>query len=132
MIATRTNFSFHPVFPSVDIGLNAIIQYDKSLDSSPRLGTLGVFFQLLLVIGILYAYCCGYARNVVVITILCGIAPLVFASIMIFMPESPLFYMTKNNEAAARKSMRFFRGPDYNIDPEINEFRVSVKHVCYD
>ncbi|KAK1122886.1 hypothetical protein K0M31_009331 [Melipona bicolor] len=101
--------------------------YSAEISEKEIRGTLGVFFQLLLVIGILYAYCCGYARNVVVISILCGIAPLVFASIMTFMPESPLFYMTKNNEAAARKSMRFFRGPDYNIDPEINEFKEQVE-----
>ena len=77
-------------------------------------------------IGILYAYCCGYARNIVVISILCGIAPLLFASIMTFMPESPLFYMAKENEEAAKKSMRFFRGSEYNIDPEISAFKVSV------
>ncbi|KAF3426071.1 hypothetical protein E2986_00365 [Frieseomelitta varia] len=101
--------------------------YSAEISEKEIRGTLGVFFQLLLVIGILYAYCCGYARNVLVISILCGIAPLVFASIMTFMPESPLYYMTKNNEAAARKSMRFFRGPDYNIEPEIDEFREQVE-----
>lgn len=80
-------------------------------------------------IGILYAYCCGYARNIVVISILCGIAPLLFASIMTFMPESPLFYMAKENEEAAKKSMRFFRGSEYDINPEISAFKVSVTLV---
>lgn len=42
------------------------------------------------------------------------------------MPESPLFYMAKDNEEAAKKSMRFFRGSEYDIDPEISAFKVSV------
>ena len=100
--------------------------YSAEISEKEIRGTLGVFFQLLLVIGILYAYCCGYARNIVVISILCGIAPLLFASIMTFMPESPLFYMAKENEEAAKKSMRFFRGSEYNIDPEISAFKDQI------
>lgn len=43
------------------------------------------------------------------------------------MPESPMFYMVKRNEEAAKKSMRFFRGPDYeDIDDELAIFKVSV------
>ncbi|XP_033362154.1 facilitated trehalose transporter Tret1-like [Bombus vosnesenskii] len=100
--------------------------YSAEISEKEIRGTLGVFFQLLLVIGILYAYCCGYARNIVVISILCGIAPLLFASIMTFMPESPLFYMAKDNEEAAKKSMRFFRGSEYDIDPEISAFKDQI------
>lgn len=44
---------------------------------------------------------------------------------MVFMPESPLFYLTKNKEEEARKSMRFFRGPDFDIEPEMEVFKVS-------
>ncbi|XP_076395278.1 hdc homolog, cell cycle regulator isoform X6 [Megachile rotundata] len=90
-------------------------------------GTLGVFFQLLIVLGILYAYCCGYTRSVVWTSILCGIAPIVFACIMIFMPESPLFYLFKDDEESAKKSMRYFRGPDYDIEGEIAAFKEQVQ-----
>lgn len=78
-------------------------------------------------IGILYAYCCGYARNVVTTTGLCLVGPILFVIMMIFMPESPMFYMVKRNEEAAKRSMRFFRGPDYEeIDDELAIFKVSV------
>jgi uncharacterized membrane protein len=79
---------------------------------------------LLLVIGILYAYCTGFTQDVAAISSLCCIAPVVFGVVMAFMPESPLFYLTKNKEEAARKSMRFFRGPDFDIEPEIKAFQV--------
>ncbi|XP_017761202.1 PREDICTED: facilitated trehalose transporter Tret1-2 homolog isoform X2 [Eufriesea mexicana] len=101
--------------------------YSAEMAEKEIRGTLGTFFQMLLVIGILYAYCCGYARNVTVTSILCGIAPIVFACIMSFVPESPLYYVIKNNEEAAKKSMRFFRGPDYDIAPEINAFKEQVE-----
>lgn len=84
----------------------------------------GVFFQLLLVLGILYAYCTGFTRDVVAISSLCCIAPIVFGIAMIFMPESPLYYLTKNKEEEARKSMKFFRGPDFDIEPEMEAFKV--------
>ncbi|CAK9807811.1 Facilitated trehalose transporter Tret1 [Anthophora quadrimaculata] len=90
-------------------------------------GTLGMFFQLLLVLGILYAFSCGYSKSVIITSLLCAIGPIIFALMMIFMPESPLYYMSKDNEEAARKSMRYFRGPDYNIDPEIADFKEQIE-----
>ncbi|XP_076547027.1 hdc homolog, cell cycle regulator isoform X1 [Osmia lignaria lignaria] len=91
-------------------------------------GTLGVFFQLLLVIGILYAYCCGYSRSVIWTSALCGGTPILFACAMIFMPESPLYHLSKNDEDSARKCMRFLRGPDTNFDSEIDAFKEQVEH----
>ncbi|KOC63719.1 Facilitated trehalose transporter Tret1 [Habropoda laboriosa] len=101
--------------------------YSAEISEKQIRGTLGVFFQLLLVVGILYAYCCGYSRNVIVTSALCGAAPIIFACIMIFMPESPLYYLSKDNEEAARKSMRFFRGPDHSVDAEISAFKEQVE-----
>ncbi|CAL7938500.1 unnamed protein product [Xylocopa violacea] len=101
--------------------------YSAEISEKEIRGTLGVFFQLLLVNGILFAYCCGYTGSVVIVTSLCGMSPIVFACIMFFMPESPLYHIAKNDEAAANKSMRYFRGPDYNFDHEIKEFKEQVE-----
>ncbi|XP_017889700.1 facilitated trehalose transporter Tret1 isoform X3 [Ceratina calcarata] len=101
--------------------------YSAEISEKQIRGRLGVFFQLLLVFGILFAFCCGYAKNVAIISSLCGGAPLLFASVMIFMPESPLYYIMKDNEAAARKAMLYFRGPDFDIEPEIREFKEQVE-----
>ncbi|EFN61364.1 Solute carrier family 2, facilitated glucose transporter member 8 [Camponotus floridanus] len=101
--------------------------YSAEISEKQIRGTTGVFFQLLLVLGILYAYCTGFTRDVIMISSLCCIAPIVFAITMIFMPESPLFYLTKNKEGEARKSMRFFRGPDFDIEPEMEVFKEQVE-----
>lgn len=103
--------------------------YSAEISEKQIRGTLGVFFQLLLVIGILYAYVCGYTRNVVWTSVLCGIAPIVFAVLMFFMPESPLYFLTKNQEAKALKAMRVFRGPDFDIQPEIAAFKEQASAI---
>nr|XP_033340644.1 facilitated trehalose transporter Tret1-2 homolog [Megalopta genalis] len=89
-------------------------------------GTLGAFFQLFLVLGVLYAYCCGYSKNVAIISVLCGLPPIIFAMLMFLMPESPMYFTAKGNIEAAKESMRFFRGPDFDIAPELAAFAEEV------
>lgn len=101
--------------------------YSAEISEKEIRGTLGVFFQLLLVIGILYVYCTGFIGDIVWISSLCAIGPVAFAAIMVFMPESPLFYINRNQEEEARKAMRYFRGPDYDIEPELDAFKEQVE-----
>ena len=49
-------------------------------------GTLGSFFQLMITIGILFVYGVGYKASVVLLSIICGIIPIVFGAIFVFMP----------------------------------------------
>ncbi|XP_076164889.1 hdc homolog, cell cycle regulator isoform X2 [Ptiloglossa arizonensis] len=101
--------------------------YSAEIAEKEIRGTLGVFFQLFIVIGILYAFCCGYTRSIMTTSILCSLGPLLFGCIMFFIPESPLHYLAVDNEEAAKKAMRFFRGPDYDIDPELHAFKEQVQ-----
>ncbi|KAG5311580.1 TRE12 protein, partial [Acromyrmex insinuator] len=101
--------------------------YSAEISERQIRGMTGVFFQLLLVIGILYVYLTGFTENVIMISSLCCVIPILFGVTMFFMPESPLFYMIKNKEEEARKSMRFFRGPSFDIEPEINLFKEQVE-----
>ncbi|KYN39786.1 Facilitated trehalose transporter Tret1-2 like protein, partial [Trachymyrmex septentrionalis] len=101
--------------------------YTAEISEKHIRGTTGTFFQLLIVLGILYVYITGFTENVIAISSLCCIAPIVFGVALSFMPESPLFYLTINKEEDARKSMRFFRGPDFDIEPEITAFKEQVE-----
>lgn len=49
-------------------------------------GTLGSYFQLMITIGILFVYAVGAGVGVFVLSIICGIIPLVFGLIFFFMP----------------------------------------------
>lgn len=57
-------------------------------------GTLGSFFQLMITIGILFVYGIGAGLNVMWMSIVCGILPIVFGVIFFFMPESPTYLVS--------------------------------------
>lgn len=49
-------------------------------------GTLGSYFQLMITIGILFVYAVGAGVDVFLLSIICGVIPLVFGLIFFFMP----------------------------------------------
>lgn len=49
-------------------------------------GTLGSFFQLMITIGILFVYAVGAGVSVFVLSVICGVIPLVFGAVFLFMP----------------------------------------------
>lgn len=49
-------------------------------------GTLGSYFQLMITIGILFVYAVGAGVGVVVLSVICGIIPLIFGAVFFFMP----------------------------------------------
>lgn len=49
-------------------------------------GTLGSYFQLMITIGILFVYAVGAGVGVFMLSIICGILPLIFGAIFFFMP----------------------------------------------
>lgn len=86
-------------------------------------GTLGSFFQLMITIGILFVYAVGYKANVVLLSIICGIIPIVFGAIFVFMPESPTYLVMKDNGQGAIKSLKWLRGQQYDPSEEIAELQ---------
>lgn len=86
-------------------------------------GALGSFFQLMVTIGILFVYGVGYDLNVFTFSIICGVLPLVFAVSFVFMPESPLYLISKNRSEDAIKSLKWLRGEHYDFSDELNELQ---------
>ncbi|XP_067007205.2 facilitated trehalose transporter Tret1-2 homolog [Anabrus simplex] len=90
-------------------------------------GTLGVFFQLLLVIGILYSFALGLLRRLDFLSYMNIIPNVLFIILMIFMPESPMYLLGKEKKDAAKVSLQWFRGKNTNIDAELEEMEESVR-----
>lgn len=86
-------------------------------------GALGSFFQLMVTIGILFVYAVGYDLNVFTFSIICGVLPLVFAVAFVFMPESPLYLISKDRSEDAIKSLKWLRGEHYDFSDELNELQ---------
>lgn len=98
-------------------------QYSAEIAEKDIRGALGTFFQLLIALGILFAYVIGAYMSVFAMSIVCGICPIVFAVIFVFMPESPVYLITNNKEYEAKKSLLWLRGKDYDPTDEINELK---------
>ena len=46
---------------------------------------------------------------------------MIIAVILLMMPESPVFLLSKGKEKAARKSLQWLRGIEYDIEEEIEQ-----------
>lgn len=105
----------------------AASMYISELAENSVRGTLGTFYQLQVTVGILYANLVGLFDNVLIITILCCIIPFIFIGTFIWMPESPVFLLSKNKKDEATKSLQWFRGSDYQVEPELNRMHDALQ-----
>lgn len=90
-------------------------------------GALGSFFQLMVTIGILFVYSIGYNLNVFTFSIICGLLPLVFVAVFVFMPESPWYLVSSNRNDEAIKSLKWLRGGEYDFHDELNDLQLEHK-----
>lgn len=97
--------------------------YTAEIAQASIRGTLGTFFQLLVTIGILFVYGVGAAVKVQILSIICGVIPLVFGLIFFFMPESPHYFIEKNRYDDASKSLKWLRGSRYDERAEIEDLK---------
>lgn len=89
-------------------------------------GTLGSYTQLMITAGVLYASVCSILFNVRVYTLTCGIIPLIFGLIFIFMPETPIYLTRKGDSQKTRLVLTKLRDATYDIDKEIKEIENCV------
>lgn len=90
-------------------------------------GALGSFFQLMVTTGILLVYALGYGLSVFTFSIICAAIPIAFAAIFVFMPESPLYWVSKNRIDDATKSLKWLRGNSYDYGEELTELQDDLE-----
>ncbi|XP_054009242.1 facilitated trehalose transporter Tret1-like [Hylaeus anthracinus] len=92
-------------------------------------GRLLGFFQIFVNCGIMYAFVAANAidehETVWRYSSICGIACFSIMPTKL-LPESPLYYLSRNDEINAEKSLRWYRGDTYDIQHEINEMKQLV------
>lgn len=101
-------------------------QYSTEIAEKEIRGILGTFFQLLITSGILFVYIVGAFVPVFWTNVICSVFPLIYGAILIFMPESPVYYMMKNREADAVKSIKWLRGAHYDPKLEIENLQSEL------
>lgn len=103
--------------------------YNSEISQDSIRGTLGSFFQLMITVGILFAYVVGSYTEVFVFNILCTCIPIVFGLIFFFMPESPSFLVVKNRYDEARVALVKLRGVNYDVDHELDSLKLKAEEA---
>ncbi|KAF5279761.1 hypothetical protein FQA39_LY05451 [Lamprigera yunnana] len=101
--------------------------YTSEIAEKEIRGALGSYFQLLLTVGILFAYIMGFAAPPKIYTIILAVLPLVFFVAFIFQPETPIYRMKQNRVEDARTSLLRLRGTNYDVDWELAEIKMVLE-----
>lgn len=88
-------------------------------------GTLGSYFQLMLTVGILFVYVLGSGVSLFVLNIICLVIPIVFGATFVFMPETPLYLVSKGRDDEAVKALKWLRGSGYDYSGELSELQAE-------
>ncbi|XP_019870659.1 facilitated trehalose transporter Tret1 isoform X1 [Aethina tumida] len=101
--------------------------YTSEIAEDAIRGTLGTFFQLLLVVGILMSNIMGAYVEIKAFSIICAIIPIIFGLVFFFQPETPVYLAKKGKYDEAKKSLERFRGPAYKCDIELEEIKKALE-----
>ncbi|KAM3955144.1 solute carrier family 2 member nebulosa isoform 2-T2 [Aphomia sociella] len=103
--------------------------YTSEIAQDSIRGTLGSYFQLMITIGILFAYAVGSYTSVFVFNILCTLIPIIFGIVFFFMPESPNYLVVKGQNDEAREALIRLRGREYDVDSELNILKAKAEEA---
>lgn len=103
--------------------------YTNEISEKEIRGSLGCFTQLMISLGILFATIVGKFLSITDYTIVCGVLPLIFGCIFVFMPETPAYLLRHNNREAAKASLKKLRGRHYNFDAELKEIEINLEET---
>jgi SP family facilitated glucose transporter-like MFS transporter 8 len=84
-------------------------------------GAVGSYLDLMFKVGMLYVYTTGAILSYVGMTVACTVLPVLFAVTFYWMPESPIYLLTKGQPDKAKKSLRWLRGVSTRHSAEIED-----------
>jgi MFS family permease len=90
-------------------------QYTSEISEKEIRGVLGTFMQLLFVNGLLFVYVVGAFVSIFWLNVICGLVPIIFGILFIFMPESPYFLIANGRKNEAILALKWLRGANYDM-----------------
>lgn len=76
-------------------------------------------------IGVLSAYVIGHFTALNAMNMICGVLPLIFFALFIWMPETPYYYVMQNHIENAENSLKRLRGSNYDYKNELAEIQAE-------
>nr|CAD7424469.1 unnamed protein product [Timema monikensis] len=85
-------------------------------------GSLGTYVMLFFSIGVLQSYIVGSYASYQVLGFACISLPILFVFLFYWMPESPVYLMSRNRHMESRKALSWLRGNDkQTVDREMEK-----------
>ncbi|XP_046993981.1 facilitated trehalose transporter Tret1-like [Schistocerca americana] len=116
--------------------------YTGEISEKEIRGALGVCFQFMVTsdgwratccgppAGILYVYVVGKWSNLMWLSLLCSIPPILFFVLFFFVPESPIFLLSQDKTENATAALRWLRGgANADINADLAEMTETVAHA---
>ncbi|XP_069696658.1 facilitated trehalose transporter Tret1-like isoform X2 [Periplaneta americana] len=104
--------------------------YSEEIAEVSNRGALGVYLDLMFNVGIFYVYVVGAALPYFWMSVASTIIPVIFVLTFFWMPESPIYLLTKGRIEDARKSLCWLRGvhlPIAETENELKEMQSFIK-----
>lgn len=103
--------------------------YIAELSESSIRGALGTLFQLQITVGILFGYLAGLVGDQQVLSLICCALPVIFLVTFFWMPESPVFLLSKNRKDDAKRALQWFRGRGYDVEDELTKMQDTIQEA---
>ncbi|PSN55325.1 hypothetical protein C0J52_01757 [Blattella germanica] len=87
---------------------------------------LGTFYQLFLVIGIVFEYCLGETYDVRILGAVSAKFPIIFLLCSCLYPSHQSFSMLRDKTESAKKSLQWYRGKNYDITEEFKALEDTI------
>lgn len=106
--------------------------YNEEIAEVRIRGALGVIMDIMFNAGILYIYIIGALGSYLWLSISACIIPAIFAITFFWMPDSPMFLVSKGETGKAETSLRWLRGlnkqKSLDIERELNQMKDFVNN----
>ncbi|XP_063236723.1 facilitated trehalose transporter Tret1-like [Bacillus rossius redtenbacheri] len=84
--------------------------YNEEIAEVKIRGALGTYCEVMICVGIFYAFCVGSYLDYLWYQAACAAVPVVFLLSFAWMPESPVYLVLRRRDAEAERSLRWLRG----------------------
>jgi SP family facilitated glucose transporter-like MFS transporter 8 len=106
--------------------------YNEEIAEVRIRGALGVNMDIMFNVGILYIYIIGALESYLWLSISACIIPAIFLITFFWMPESPIFLVSKGETDKAEASLRWLRGVGNTKSPNIERELIQIKKYVKD
>lgn len=86
-------------------------------------GPLSAIMQVAFNVGILFVYALGTMEKYMLMNLTCLAIPIIFVLQFMWMPETPQYFLSKDNRAGAAKSLQWLRGKNHNVENELQQLK---------